>query len=456
MEDWQKLTVIKLKAELTSRGLPATGNKAVLVERLTEDDSKQTTDVSMDLDEGEPQKSANNTKVEIANSKITSPKKENITVDSSADKPKSPESRPKNEIQRPSSPQKVQELSVAKDSPKLVKQERDKSPVRPIKSSADIPPSPKKTDIVPKATGIISSPKKTSTELGQPPAKIEGHMPAEAKNTKRPIEDNLPLPKRTKVEESTIAVHNFTRPLNIVELKSKLEDFGTVTFFWIDKIRSHCYATYETPRSAQKAKTELDGYIFQPESNKTLETSFINRALADEKIAQDATNSKTLLSFPEKPVERRDSRTSEDQKSYPRKEAAANRNDSDQRKLDRTNYQNESRQKRFDRNEKADDILVKENDSRPFQKTAASPVIEYREAYLATYDPFADTGDTAEVTVTGYIQINNLEFGCIGNVMKDEEWGDVIQLSGDQRQKVTDFLVAEGISKKDKIKIHGF
>lgn len=40
--------------------------------------------------------------------------------------------------------------------------------------------------------------------------------------------------------------------------------------------------------------------------------------------------------------------------------------------------------------------------------------------------------------------------------MKDEEWGDVIQLSGDQRQKVTDFLVAEGISKKDKIKIHGF
>ncbi|KAJ3260801.1 Eukaryotic translation initiation factor eIF-1 [Boothiomyces macroporosus] len=94
---------------------------------------------------------------------------------------------------------------------------------------------------------------------------------------------------------------------------------------------------------------------------------------------------------------------------------------------------------------------------------------------LATYDPFADTGDTTEVTVQGYIHIRIQQRNgrktittvqglpvvidqkkLVKAFKKDEEWGDVIQLSGDQRQKVTDFLVAEGISKKDKIKIHGF
>jgi translation initiation factor 1 len=32
----------------------------------------------------------------------------------------------------------------------------------------------------------------------------------------------------------------------------------------------------------------------------------------------------------------------------------------------------------------------------------------------------------------------------------------VIQLQGDQRRKVSQFLVQEGLVKKEKIKIHGF
>ena len=34
--------------------------------------------------------------------------------------------------------------------------------------------------------------------------------------------------------------------------------------------------------------------------------------------------------------------------------------------------------------------------------------------------------------------------------------GHVIQLQGDQRKNVSSFLIAEGIVKKDVIKIHGF
>lgn len=40
--------------------------------------------------------------------------------------------------------------------------------------------------------------------------------------------------------------------------------------------------------------------------------------------------------------------------------------------------------------------------------------------------------------------------------MDDEELGECIQLQGDHRQKVHQFLVDEKIATKDQIKIHGF
>ena len=47
-------------------------------------------------------------------------------------------------------------------------------------------------------------------------------------------------------------------------------------------------------------------------------------------------------------------------------------------------------------------------------------------------------------------------FKCNGNVVKDEEWGDVIQLQGDHRKEVKDFLISEEIVDKDLIVMHGF
>ena len=48
------------------------------------------------------------------------------------------------------------------------------------------------------------------------------------------------------------------------------------------------------------------------------------------------------------------------------------------------------------------------------------------------------------------------EFCCNGTVVEDPELGQVIQLQGDQRKNVTDFLVAEKLVKKELVKIHGF
>jgi len=47
-------------------------------------------------------------------------------------------------------------------------------------------------------------------------------------------------------------------------------------------------------------------------------------------------------------------------------------------------------------------------------------------------------------------------FSCNGAVQKDEESGEVIQLSGDQRTNVKSFLVDQEICHPENIVLHGF
>ena len=47
------------------------------------------------------------------------------------------------------------------------------------------------------------------------------------------------------------------------------------------------------------------------------------------------------------------------------------------------------------------------------------------------------------------------EFACNGTLVDDEEAGQVIQLQGDQRQKIKALLTEEGIAA-NTIKVHGF
>ncbi|KAJ3241858.1 Iron-sulfur assembly protein 1 [Chytriomyces hyalinus] len=106
---------------------------------------------------------------------------------------------------------------------------------------------------------------------------------------------------------------------------------------------------------------------------------------------------------------------------------------------------------------------------------------------LIAKDPFADIGDGDDIgdVQQGYIHIRiqqrngrktlttvqglaaeidpkkvlkafKKQFACNGNIIEDEEHGECIQLQGDQRTKVLQFLTEQEISAKDKIKLHGF
>ena len=47
------------------------------------------------------------------------------------------------------------------------------------------------------------------------------------------------------------------------------------------------------------------------------------------------------------------------------------------------------------------------------------------------------------------------EFNCNGTIVDDPQHGKIIQLQGDKRKEVADFLYNQGISEREGIKVHG-
>ncbi|XP_057600653.1 eukaryotic translation initiation factor 1-like [Hippopotamus amphibius kiboko] len=48
------------------------------------------------------------------------------------------------------------------------------------------------------------------------------------------------------------------------------------------------------------------------------------------------------------------------------------------------------------------------------------------------------------------------KFACNGTVIEHPEYGEVIQLQGDQHKNICQFLVEIGLAKDDQLKVHGF
>jgi len=48
------------------------------------------------------------------------------------------------------------------------------------------------------------------------------------------------------------------------------------------------------------------------------------------------------------------------------------------------------------------------------------------------------------------------DFACNGTVVEHGEYGEVIQLQGDQRVKVAEMLSKSGMAREDQVKVHGF
>lgn len=70
---------------------------------------------------------------------------------------------------------------------------------------------------------------------------------------------------------------------------------------------------------------------------------------------------------------------------------------------------------------------------------------------LTTVQGIAEDYDKKKI-----VKVCKKEFACNGTVVDHPEYGEVIQLQGDQRKVISDFLLQTGLAKKDQIKMHGF
>ena len=65
-------------------------------------------------------------------------------------------------------------------------------------------------------------------------------------------------------------------------------------------------------------------------------------------------------------------------------------------------------------------------------------------------------GLAADLNLKKILKYFKKEFCCNGTIVKDAEMGKVVQVQGDQRQNIFNFLTQENICEKSQIKIHGF
>ena len=65
-------------------------------------------------------------------------------------------------------------------------------------------------------------------------------------------------------------------------------------------------------------------------------------------------------------------------------------------------------------------------------------------------------GLSAEFDFKKIVKVAKKEFACNGTLVEHPEYGEVVQLQGDQREKICQMLVKCGLVKHDQLKVHGF
>lgn len=65
-------------------------------------------------------------------------------------------------------------------------------------------------------------------------------------------------------------------------------------------------------------------------------------------------------------------------------------------------------------------------------------------------------GLSSEYDLKKIVRACKKEFACNGTVIEHPEYGEVLQLQGDQRENICQWLTKSGLAKSDQLKVHGF
>ncbi|KAK9314352.1 hypothetical protein V1522DRAFT_413760 [Lipomyces starkeyi] len=319
--DYSKLKVVELKEELKNRGLSTVGLKKDLVQRLTEADAvgavepnepteEQAQEAEQaaegaDASEVEPPRPApESAKGDQASAQITDSEPE-ATVTKAADLDKVPELELKPEPEEPAKDE-VPEQTLTDESERPERPAEAEIKQDSITTEESNPMEVLESSMVTKRKASFdaeiedSSLKRIKNEsrYDQRMAERQPEPSGTAEVTKEEIKvdeklvtvdrnPNTPMEKYRPTK--SVYMQNFSRPLNIPSLKTHLETVAgsKLVKFWIDSIRTHCYAIFESVEAATKVREDIYGQTFplEEKGRKKLIAEYIPDSKVDEWIA---------------------------------------------------------------------------------------------------------------------------------------------------------------------------
>ncbi|TPX66276.1 hypothetical protein SpCBS45565_g04593 [Spizellomyces sp. 'palustris'] len=93
--------------------------------------------------------------------------------------------------------------------------------------------------------------------------------------------------KESLQPSSTLVIRNFIRPLTVQQVKELLASYGKVEHFWMDKIKTHCYVTYENTNQTAAAFAGCNDLKFPPDTGKNLTVEYMTEEAAAAAIAEE-------------------------------------------------------------------------------------------------------------------------------------------------------------------------
>ena len=228
MKDLSALRVADLKAELTKRSLPTTGLKKALYDRLQQA-------IDAEARDRIPQPEA---PAEPVPEEMHSESKSSVAAEEQPEK-------------QPPSPRQQEEVSAEQ-----------------LRSDMDVQVDYEPEDAPETAT------------IEQPEPVPENAHPATEEMME--VEEVQPT--------DTVLVNHLTRPFTQVALQEKLSQFGVPEYFWIDRIKSHCFCRYATADIARQLKQSLDGQKWPEGIGKHLSVTYMDFAEAQRRVSEEEKN----------------------------------------------------------------------------------------------------------------------------------------------------------------------
>jgi len=263
------VTVKELQAQLKKRGLETKGLKAELIKRLEEAEKSEAAEKSNDSPKAE----------ESCDEQVKDPDEKKGTVAVSKNEVPVKNNTPKSD-QQPA--QKVESTPKGtEEQTKPVASEKSKGATGAASVAIMLEEELDYEDEEAEELALPQKKRKAADSVA-----TDENVPA----SKRPHESPTFSPKAAPTNpwlreakeplSNVLLIKNFVRPFTVQQAKDLLSQNGTIKNFWMDSIRTHCFATFESEAQAQATREAIDGVQWPHKLGRRLHADFSTEVLA--------------------------------------------------------------------------------------------------------------------------------------------------------------------------------